>query len=126
MQVEYATDIVFHRQAELANLYAELSRTAIHSIKPDKVATFLGRKPHPGYRDEIGNNFSTRIEGTCIKHHMGQVAIKMYDKHGLVKKIGGTFKYYLTVFGRRAIATGLKLREMAVIPLLRGVLPATA
>jgi hypothetical protein len=267
MQVEYATDIVFRRQADLTHLYAELSRTAIHSIKPDKVATFLGRKPHPGYRDEIGNNFSTRIEGTCIKHHMGRVSIKMYDKHGLVlrvettandvsffkhhrkvehrdgtvtrkvaplkksiyslvdlrgllfaanrryldfiaavddptnairdldklsapvrkndrsfrgfnlfsgpdlelfraiidggtnvsgfrnrdlqqslsisgrqvsavlrrlrehgliKKVGGTFKYYLTAFGRRVIATGLKLREMAVIPLLRGMLPTAA
>jgi len=267
MQVEYATDIVFHRQADLVNLYAELSRTAIHSIKPDRVSTFLGRKPHGGYRDELGNNFSTRIEGTCIKHHMGPVAIKMYDKHalvlrvettandvsffkhhrkvehrdgtvtrkvasvkksiyslvdlrglllaanrryldfiaavddpsnairdldklsrpvrkndrsfrgfnlfsgtdlnvfraiidgganvsgfrnrdlqqrlsmsarqvsavlrrlrehGLVKKIGGTFKYYLTAFGRRATATGLKLREMAVIPLLRGALLTTA
>lgn len=266
MQVEYATDIVFHRQADLMNLYGELSRTTIHSIKPDKVSTFLGRKLHGGYRDEIGNNFSTRIEGTCIKHHMGQVAIKMYDKHGLVlrvettannvsffkhhrkvehrdgtvsrkvaslkksiyslvdlrgllfaanrryldfiaavddptnalsdldklsrpirkndrnfrgfnlfsgpdlklfqaiidgganvsgfrnrdlqqslsmngrqvsavlrrlrehglvKKIGGTFKYYLTAFGRRATATGLKLREMAVIPLLRGMLLTT-
>jgi hypothetical protein len=267
MQVEYATDIVFYRQADLAHLYAELSRTAIHSIKPDRVSTFLGRKPHGGYQDELGNNFSTRIEGTCIKHHMGPVAIKMYDKHalvlrvettannvsffkhhrkvehrdgtvtrkvasvkksiyslvdlrglllaanrryldfiaavddptnamrdldklsrpvrkndrsfrgfnlfsgpdldvfraiidgganvsgfrnrdlqkrlsmngrqvsavlrrlrehGLVKKIGGTFKYYLTGFGRRATATGLKLREMAVIPLLRGMVPTTA
>jgi hypothetical protein len=35
-------------------------------------------------------------------------------------------KYYLTAFGRRAIATGLKLREMAVIPLLRGMLPTAA
>jgi hypothetical protein len=267
MQVEYATDIVFRRQTDLASLYAELSRTAIHSIKPDRVSTFLGRKPHGGYRDELGNNFSTRIEGTCIKHHMGPVAIKMYDKHalvlrvettandvsffkhhrkvehrdgtvtrkvaslkksiyslvdlrglllaanrryldfmaavddptnairdldklsrpvrkkdrsfrgfnlfsgtdlevfraiidgganvsgfrnrdlqqrlsmngrqvsavlrrlrehGLVKKIGGTFKYYLTAFGRRATATGLKLREMAVIPLLRGIVPTSA
>ena len=266
MQVEYATNIVFRRQADLTSLYAELSRTAIHSIKPDRVSTFLGRKPHGGYRDELGNNFSTRIEGTCIKHHMGPVAIKMYDKHalvlrvettandvsffkhhrkvehrdgtvtrkvaslkksiyslvdlrglllaanrryldfiaavddptnamrdldklsrpvqkndrsfrgfnlfsgpdldvfraiidgganvsgfrnrdlqqrlsingrqvsavlrrlrehGLVKKIGGTFKYYLTALGRRATATGLKLREMAVIPLLRGMVPTT-
>ena len=52
--------------------------------------------------------------------------LRRLREHGLVKKIGGTFKYYLTALGRRATATGLKLREMAVIPLLRGVLPATA
>ena len=263
MQVEYATDVVFRRQQDLKHLYEDLSRTAIHSVKPEQVATFLGRKPHGGYQDQIGNRFSTRIEGTCIKHHMGKTAIKMYDKHGivlriettandvtffkhhrkvehrdgtvsrkvaplrksiyslvdlrglllaanqryldflaavddptnamrdldkvsspvrkkgrsfrgfnlfaasdlelfraivqggtnvsgfrnrdlqrrlclsgrqvtallkrlrehgLVKKIAGTFKYYLTALGRRITATGLKLREMAVIPLLRGTL----
>lgn len=266
MQVEYATDLVFRKQQDLKHLYEELTRTAIHSVKPDHVATFLGRKPHGGYQDEIGNRFSTRIEGTCIKHFMGQVAIKMYDKHGIVlrvettandvtffkhhrkvehrdgtvsrkvasvrktiyslvdlrglmlaanrryldfisalddptnafrdldkvsrpvrrngrsfrgfnlfsgsdldlfraiieggtnvsgfrnrdlqprlamtgrqvtavlgrlrkhgmiKKIGGTFKYYLTALGRRVTATGLKLREMAVIPMLRGMLQTT-
>jgi len=90
MQVEYATDIVFRRQQDLKHLYEELSRTAIHSIKPDQVATFLGRKPHNGYKDEIGNTFSTRIEGTCIKHHMGKTAIKMYDKHGIVLRVETT------------------------------------
>jgi hypothetical protein len=267
MQVEYATDVVFRRQGDLVHLYEDLSRTAIHSIKPQQISTFLGRKLHSAYQDELGNHFSTRIQGTCIKHHMGQVAIKMYDKHGLVlrvettandvsffkhhrkvehrdgtesrkvaslrksiyslvdlrglllsanrrylefiaavddptnalgdldrlsrpvrkdgrtfrgfnlfsvsdldlfrsiieggfnvsgfrnrdlqknlsltgrqvtallrrlrehgliKKIGGTFKYYLTGLGRRTTATALKLREMAVIPLLRGVLLTTA
>ncbi|MFC1895926.1 MarR family transcriptional regulator, partial [Thermodesulfobacteriota bacterium] len=52
--------------------------------------------------------------------------LKRLREHGLVKKIRGTFKYYLTAFGRRVTATGLKLREMAVIPLLRGMLPTTS
>jgi DNA-binding MarR family transcriptional regulator len=51
--------------------------------------------------------------------------LKRLREHGLIKKIGGTFKYYLTAFGRRATTTGLKLREMAVIPLLRGNLMTT-
>jgi hypothetical protein len=33
---------------------------------------------------EIGSQFSTRIEGTCIKHRFGKCSIKMYDKHGIV------------------------------------------
>jgi len=90
MQVEYATDIVFHRQKDLKYLYEDISRTAIHSVKPDRIATFLGRKPHGGYKDEIGNKFSTRIEGTCIKHYMGKASIKIYDKHGIVLRVETT------------------------------------
>ncbi len=90
MQVEYATDVVFKRQVDLGPIYETITRTAIHTVKPDKVATFLGRKLTGNYQDELGNNFSTRIEGTCIKHHMGPVAIKMYDKFGLVLRIETT------------------------------------
>ncbi len=90
MQVEYATDVVFKRQVDLGPIYETITRTAIHTVKPDKVATFLGRKLAGNYQDELGNNFSTRIEGTCIKHHMGPVAIKMYDKFGLVLRIETT------------------------------------
>lgn len=38
--------------------------------------------------------------------------LRRLREHGIVKKIGGTFKYYLTALGRRITATGLKLREM--------------
>lgn len=267
MQVEYATDIVFRRQSDLAPIYKELVRTATHSVKPENIATFLGRKLTDLYQGEMGNNFHTRIEGTRLKHHMGKVSIKMYDKHaiilrieitvndvsffkhhrrvdhrdgtwemklapvkksiyslpalislmkdsnrrylefisaiddptsaikdlekiskptkdgdrsyrgfnlfhgddldlfevimrgefnisgfrnqylrklipgktghqisrmlkrlhkhGLIKKIGKTYKYYLTTLGRRVIATALKLREMFIIPSLRGIVPAS-
>jgi len=90
MQAEYATDIVFNRQSNLASIYDELVRTAIHAVKADNIATFLGRNLHANYQDEMGNDFSTRIQGTRIKHHMGPVAIKMYDKHGLVLRIETT------------------------------------
>src|SRR3990172_1464053 len=54
------------------------------------VMSLIERKLTGHYQDELGNNFSTRIEGTCIKHHMGPVAIKMYDKFGLVLRIETT------------------------------------
>ena len=103
MQVEYATDIIFHRQADLHPLYDTLVRTAIHAVKADNVATFLGRKLTGGYRDELGNDFHTRIEGTRLKHHMGPVAIKLYDKQRLVLRIETTvndvsfFRHHRTV-----------------------------
>jgi len=87
MQVEYATDIVFRQQKDLKAIYEELTRTAIHSVKPENIATFLGRKLHGNYQDDMGNNFHTRTEGTCLRHHMGKVAIKMYDKYRLVLRI---------------------------------------
>lgn len=103
MQLEYATDIVFHCQEDLQPIYEELIRTAIHSVKPENVATFLGRKLSPLYQGELGNQFHTRIEGTRIKHHMGEAAIKMYDKHGFILRIETTahnvsfFKHYRKV-----------------------------
>lgn len=90
MQVEYATDIVFRRQKDLQPLYDNLVRTAVHAVKAEHVATFLGRKLHPLYQDEVGNDFHTRIQGTRIKHHMGPAALKMYDKQGLVLRLETT------------------------------------
>jgi hypothetical protein len=57
------------------------------AVKASDIAMFLGRKLTGQYRDEMGNDFQTRIQGTRIRHHMGRVAIKMYDKHGLVLRI---------------------------------------
>ncbi len=90
MQVEYATDLIFYRQEDLRPLYDALVRTAVHAVKPPDVATFLGRKLTGNYADELGNDFHTRIEGTRLKHHMGPVAIKLYDKQALVLRIETT------------------------------------
>ena len=89
-QVEYATDVVFKRQEDLHDLYSCLILTAIHAVHPDQVATFLGRKLTSRYEGEVGNNFSTRIEGTRIRHQMGPASLKMYDKFGLILRIETT------------------------------------
>ena len=103
MQAERATDIVFLRQTELKPFYERLVRTAIHAVKAENVATFLGRKLTANFQDELGNKFHTRIEGSRILHHMGPVSIKMYDKLGIVLRIETTvndvsfFKHYRKV-----------------------------
>jgi DNA-binding transcriptional ArsR family regulator len=104
MQTEYASDIVFHRAEDLNPVYDEIIRTATHAVKAEQIATFLGKKLHANYQGEMGTHFSTRIEGTCIKHHTGnQAAIKMYDKFGRVLRIETThndvhfFKHYRKV-----------------------------
>jgi hypothetical protein len=42
-------------------------------------AAAVGRELN-GHQDELGSRFDTRIEGTRIKHTMGPVPLKMYDK----------------------------------------------
>jgi hypothetical protein len=87
MQVEYATDVVFRSQKEFQPLYENIVRSAAVDVKADQVATFLGRKLVGQYRDEVGNNFNTRIQGTRIRHSMGSNSIKLYDKFGLIARV---------------------------------------
>lgn len=103
MQAEYATDIVFKKQSFLQSMYSELTATAIHTVNPDNIATFLGHKVDPKYQGEMGNNYHVRIEGSRIKHTMGKSSIKMYDKFSKILRIETTtndvsfFKHYREV-----------------------------
>lgn len=103
MQAEYATDIVFKKQEYLQSIYSELVATAIHTVKPDNIATFLGHKVDTRYKGEMGNNYNIRIEGSRIKHTMGKSSIKMYDKFSKILRIETTtndvtfFKHYREV-----------------------------
>ena len=115
MQAEYATDIVFRKQEDLQLIYREIIATAIHTVKPDNISTFLGQKLDPRYQGEIGNNYHVRIEGTRIKHIMGSVSIKMYDKFSKILRIETTcnnisfFKHFREVVHR----DGTKSNQMA-------------
>src|SRR5271165_1024406 len=117
MQVEYATDLAFRSTASLGPLYEQLIRQSVLSVKAEQVATFLGRQITPLLAQEIGSQFSTRIEGTCIKHRFGKCSIKMYDKHGIVLRIETTandvsfFKHHRKVEHR----TGPATRELAPV-----------
>jgi hypothetical protein len=103
MQVEYATDVVFRSPADFQPLYEALTHTAIHAIKPEHIATFLGRPLTSAYQGEIGNDFETRILGTRIKHHMAPAAIKLYDTFARLGRVECTandvtfFKHHRTV-----------------------------
>jgi len=106
MQAEYATDLVFKSQEALQAFYPHLLETLILAVKPDDVATFLGRKLHGNYQGEMGNRFNARWLGTRIKHQMGPVTIKMYDKFNIVLRIETTtndvsfFKQYRQIHHR--------------------------
>ncbi len=107
---EYATDILFRRQADLQALYGKLVRTAIHTVQPDDIATFLGKKLNGNYQGEMGNRYNVRIKGTRVRHSMGMASLKMYDKFGQILRIETTakdisfFKHYREVEQRNGKA----------------------
>jgi hypothetical protein len=117
MQVEYATDLAFRSQAGLGQLYEQLIRHSVLNVKAEQVAGFLGRKIAPNLAQEVGSRFSTRIEGTCLKHHFGNCSIKMYDKCGIVLRIETTtndvsfFKHHRKVEHQKGPPT----RELAPV-----------
>jgi hypothetical protein len=132
-QCEYATDVVFRKQADLAGIYDNLTRTAIHTVKPDNIATFLGRKLNVQYEGEVGNRFNIRIQGTRIKHTMGPVSLKLYDKFGLILRIETTvndltfFKHYREVEhrdGSKQTKWASMRKTIYSLPALREVLNA--
>jgi hypothetical protein len=90
LQAEYASDIVFRSQSTLQRFYPHLVEALIQAVKPADIATFLGRKLNGNYQDEMGNRFNRRWLGTRIKHTMGPVSIKLYDKFNIVLRIETT------------------------------------
>src|SRR6185369_5695991 len=102
-------------------------------LKPDNIATFLGRKLSPQFEGEMGNRFNIRIEGTRIKHTMGPVSIKLYDKFGLILRIETTvndltfFKHYREVEhrdGSRETKWASMQKTIYSLPALRELLEA--
>jgi hypothetical protein len=87
MQTEYATDLVFKNRETLQAFYPPLLETLTHAVKPADIATFLGRKLNGNYQGEVGNRFNKRWLGTRLKHQMGPVSIKMYDKFHFILRI---------------------------------------
>ena len=116
MQVEYALDLVFKTRESLSAFYPLLLETLIHAVKPQDIATFLGKQLRSNYQGESGNNLKTRREmGTCIRHHMGPVAIKMYDKFSRILRIECTVNNVSFFRHRREVEhrNGEKTKEWA-------------
>ncbi|HSV31908.1 MAG TPA: hypothetical protein VLH40_07815 [Atribacteraceae bacterium] len=52
--------------------------------------------------------------------------VKRLWVHGLIKKVSGTRKYYLTKLGKAVITLGLKTEELFIVPQLAPVEAATS
>jgi DNA-binding HxlR family transcriptional regulator len=88
-QAEYSTDLVFKQPKSLA-FYTTLLHLLVLCVKPDNIAAFLGHKLHGNYQGEVGSRFNVRWWGRRLKHSLGPVSIKLYDKFGIVLRIETT------------------------------------
>jgi hypothetical protein len=65
------------------------------------------------------------FQNKSLRAHLGEKAsgrasrlLKRLRPHGLVNKVGHTYHCYLTLLGKQVIASGLKLKNMVLIPQL--------
>lgn len=93
---EYATDVMFHSNHALAELYPSLLRHSMTTFSSQHVMRFLGkmRVPKDGVDPRFNGEVSTRLlhrpEGVCVKHYLNRNSLKMYDKQGSVLRIETT------------------------------------
>jgi len=133
LQAEYATDLVFKDRETLQAFYPSLLETLTHAVKPADIATFLGRKLNGNYQGEVGNRFNRRWLGTRLKHQMGPVSLKLYDKFRFILRIETTtnnvtfFQHYRKVQHRNgSTTTGWAPMKKSIhsLPALQKVLSA--
>ena len=63
-------------------------------------------------------NKSLRLKMPSMNSSQISRQLKRLRTHGIIKKIGHTYKYYLTQFGMKVITCGLKIKELFLIPKL--------
>jgi 4-hydroxy-tetrahydrodipicolinate reductase len=54
----------------------------------------------------------------CAVYGRQSRLLKRLRLHGLIKRVARSYRYYLTAFSKHVIATGLKLKELVLIPQL--------
>jgi hypothetical protein len=86
-EVEYSYDIIFKNAEVLKPIYDNIITTAMHTITPENIANYLGKRFSLQFGGEAGSRYNKRILGTRIKHQLGDTSVKIYDKFGSVLRI---------------------------------------
>jgi hypothetical protein len=90
---EFATDVLFARPADLAEIYPALTRHAIEAFRAEDVLRFSGRRMGARSAGEVTSSYLRRPEGLRIKHRVEKNSIKMYDKAGCVLRVEVTINH---------------------------------
>ena len=91
-ETEWATDVLFQSPQALASVYPNLLRHAVTTFGSLDTLRFLGQVPvvHRNTTREVISSFTTRPEGTRVKHSINRNSIKMYDKQQTVLRVETT------------------------------------
>lgn len=169
-QIEYKADIMFKQPCDLEPLYDGTVRTAVFTVKPDNIATFLGQRITYNCKNEVGtfrvkrqvqhrDDSSTEHKDPLKKsiyslyqlftimkaanyrylefilsfddHSNGKENLtkvtspsamsrifKRLRLHGIIERAKGTYKYFVTAYGKEIIAAGLTVRNLMRVPAL--------
>ena len=108
---EYATDFAFCSEEELQRIYPLLVEHARTILKSADLLRFMGYqvrkdgKPSEKMSGEVATRIKELVEGICVKHHVLENLLKMYDKFGIVLRLESLlrdlrhFKIYRTKEG---------------------------
>ena len=65
------------------------------------------------------------MQGKDIRHHLENISpsamsriFKRLRLHGIIERAKGTYKYFITAYGKEIIAAGLTVRNLVLIPAL--------
>jgi hypothetical protein len=93
-QSEWATDVIFHKAADLAAWYPRWIRHGIETLQCRDVLRYLGKKvPDHSYgrcTGEVKMDLRTRVEGTRLKFWYDTNSVKLYDKEAQALRIETT------------------------------------
>ena len=104
----------------------KLSRTVRENLRSHRGFNFFDAEDQLLFETISRGEFNiSGFQNKTLRRHLShktspQVShmLKRLRTHGLIKKIGRTYKYYLTRFGKQVIVTGLKLKHLVIIPQL--------
>jgi hypothetical protein len=77
----------------LAKLYPQLVEHSRGTLQATDLLRFMGYRvrqdgnPHASFAGEANTRIKELVEGTCVKHHVLENLLKMYDKFGVVLRL---------------------------------------
>jgi hypothetical protein len=90
-EAEYATDIAFRSAEDLAGLYPTFVQHAYATLHGRDLLYFMNYRVRPDGRPlalgEVKTTVKELLEGTCVRHHILNNLLKMYDKQGSVLRV---------------------------------------
>lgn len=69
-----------------------------------------------GMRNKTIRQYLPDLSSSAISRILKRLVV-----HGLIKKVAKTHKYYLTKLGKSVITTGLRIKQLFVVPELAGI-----